>query len=88
MKKQEAVNIVKYLYFLEARLSTDVDDTILKYLRRELDSVDLLEEIIAKERLKLFYEIEADLIKILQLTNDVELTSKSEPWRREFRDIE
>ncbi len=88
MKKQEAVNIVKYLYFLEARLSTDVDDTILKYLRRELDSVDLLEEIIAKERLKLFYEIEADLIKILQLTNDVELTSKSEPWRREFRDNE
>ena len=88
MKKQEAVNIVKYLYFLEARLSSDVDDTVLRYLRRELDSVDLLEEIIAKERLKLFYEIEADLIKILQLTNDVELTSKSEPWRHEFRDIE
>lgn len=88
MNKQEAVNIVKYLYFLEARLSSDVDDTVLRYLRRELDSVDLLEEIIAKERLKLFYEIEADLIKILQLTNDVELTSKSEPWRREFRDIE
>ena len=85
MRQQEVVNIVKYLYFLESRLSADVDDCSLKYLRRELDSVDLLEEIIAKERLRFFYELEADLIKILNLSSDVELNSKSEQWRSELR---
>lgn len=68
MKKQETINIIKYLYYLESRLQADVDDYSYKFIRRELDEVDLLEEIIAKARLKLFYQIEEDLTKILKLS--------------------
>ncbi len=70
MKKQEAVNLVKYLYFVESRLTAAVDDCCIRYLRRELDSVDLLEEIIAKERLKFFYELEEDIVRILKMTTE------------------
>lgn len=70
MKKQEIINLVKYLYYLESRLNNEVDDFQIRYLRRKFDSVDLLEEIIAKERLKFFYQIEDDIIRILNLTGD------------------
>ena len=70
MKKQEAVNLVKYLYFVESRLTAVVDDCSYRYVRRELDSVDLLEEIIAKERLKFFYELESDITRILKMTTE------------------
>lgn len=69
MRKSEAISLVKYLYFTEARLLSIVNDCEYRFIRRELDSVDLLEEIIAKERLKCFYDIEADIIKILNMTS-------------------
>ena len=61
---------MKYLYFLEARLQNDVTDCCNKFVRRELDSDDLLEEIIAKERLNFFYQIEDDIVKILNMTTE------------------
>lgn len=67
MKKRESIDLVKYLYFMESRLLQGVEDCSYRYVRRELDSVDLLEEIIAKERLKFFYEIENSIIKILHM---------------------
>ena len=69
MKKRETIDLVKYLYFMEYRLTEDINDCNYRYVRRDLDSLDLLEEIIAKERLKLFYEIEDVIIKILHLHN-------------------
>ena len=70
MRKQEAVSLVKYLYFTEARLLQAVNDCEYRYVRRELDEVDLLEEIIARSRLKCFYDLEADIIKILKMSYD------------------
>lgn len=70
MKKRETIDLVKYLYFMEYRLLEDINDCNYRYVRRELDSLDLLEEIIAKERLKFFYEIENTIIKILHMYNE------------------
>ena len=72
MKKRETIDLVKYLYFMEDRLLKAVDDCSYRYVRRELDSVDLLEEIIAKERLSFFYEMESSIIKILHMYNEGE----------------
>ncbi len=70
MKKRETIDLVKYLYFMEDRLLKAVNDCNYRYVRREFDSVDLLEEIIAKERLKFFYEMENTIIKILHLSSN------------------
>ena len=70
MKKRETIDLVKYLYFMEARLSNAVQDCSYRYVRRELDSLDLLEEIIAKERLAFFYEMENTIIRILRLREE------------------
>ena len=70
MKKRETIDLVKYLYFMEARLLNAVQDCSYRYVRRELDSLDLLEEIIAKERLAFFYEMENTIIRILRLREE------------------
>lgn len=72
MKKQEAINIVKWIYFTEERLEQAVKDTEYRFVRRDLDSVDLLEEIIAKENLKFFREIQFDLLRIIGLLSNDE----------------
>lgn len=67
MRKQEAISLVKYLYFMQCRLDEAVKDCNYRYVRRELDSIDLLEEIIAIENKKLFEQITGDILHILHL---------------------
>lgn len=67
MRKKEALSVVEYFYHMQARLEAAIADCSYRYVRRELDSVDLLEEIIAKERLKMFNEVMFDVLKILEL---------------------
>ena len=67
MRKKEAISIVEYFYQKEARLEEAVRDCAYRYIRRDLDSVELLEEIIAKEHLNAFREISADVLRILDL---------------------
>lgn len=67
MRKQEAIGIVKYLYFMQSRLDEAVRDCNYRYVRRDLDSIDLLEEIIAIENKKLFEQVTQDILHILNL---------------------
>lgn len=68
MNKREHLSIVEYLYHMETRLENAVTDCSYRYIRRDLDSIELLEEIIAKERLQAFKEFSNDIIRILNLT--------------------
>lgn len=73
MRKQEIISLVGYLYNMEERLENAVKDCSYRYVRRDLDSLDLLEEIIAKERLNCFRDILADILHILHLNaKDIE----------------
>lgn len=73
MRKQESINLIQYLYCAEERLQNAVKDCSYRYVRRDLDSLDLLEEIIAKERLNCFRDISADILHILHLNaKDIE----------------
>lgn len=72
MRKQERISIIEYLYHMQARLENEVNCCLYRSVRRDLDSVDLLEEIIAKERLRLFNDIMFDIVRILKLTGNVE----------------
>ena len=68
MRKREAIEIVQDLLFMESRLENAVKDCNYRYVRRDLDSIDLLEEIIAIENKKLFETISGDILRILHLT--------------------
>ncbi len=68
MRKGESISLVQYLYATEQKLENAVSDCSYRYVRRNLDSIDLLEEIIAKERLNCFRELSADILSILKLT--------------------
>ena len=70
MRRRDRINIVEYLYHMEARLEDAVRDCSYRYIRRDLDSVELLEEIIANENLKLFKGIRDDFCRILQLSEE------------------
>lgn len=54
MRKQEHISLMQYFYNMQIRLENAVKDCSYRYIRRDLDSIDLLEEIIAKERLNAF----------------------------------
>lgn len=67
MRKKERISIIEYFYHMEARLEDAVRDCAYRYIRRDLDSVDLLEEIIAKERLNAFRDFSFDVLRILDM---------------------
>lgn len=67
MRKQEKINLIRYLLQVDNRLESTLNDCEMRFVRRELDSVDLLEEIIAKENLKLFRAITNDILHIFNL---------------------
>ena len=67
MRKKERLSIVEYFYHMQVRLEAAVTDCSFRYIRREFDSVDHLEEIIAKERLKMFNEVMFDVLNLLEL---------------------
>ena len=70
MRKNEAISVLSYLYNMESKLNYVVECTEYRFVRRELDEVDLLEEIIAKANYKMFLQIEHDLLKILGFATD------------------
>lgn len=70
MRKQEKISLVQYLYNMEERLTSAERDCNYRFVRRDLDSVDLLEQIIALENLKLFRQVSGDIIRILALNDD------------------
>lgn len=72
MNKGEFISINQYLYNMEERLENVVKDCSYRYIRRDLDSVELLEEIIAKERLQAFKEFSFDIRRILRINEDRE----------------
>lgn len=67
MRKKEAISLVQYLYNMDCRLEDAVKDCNYRYVRRDLDSIDLLEEIISIENKKLFEQISGDILRILRL---------------------
>lgn len=71
MTTKEKDKLLAYLYIVEDRLEAAYKDCNYRYVRRELDSVDLLEEIIALERLNAFKDFKADVLKLLNLMGDV-----------------
>ncbi|MCD7723052.1 MAG: hypothetical protein LUH82_03760 [Clostridiales bacterium] len=73
MRKGEIISLVEYFYHQQARLEAAVRDCGYRYIRRDLDSVDLLEEIIAKERLIEFNRVMADVLRILEICEKVSL---------------
>lgn len=58
--------IYKYLYYKSEQLNNEVNILCSRHYKRSLDSVELLEEIIAKERLNLMRELEKDIIHLLK----------------------
>lgn len=75
MRKQEKISLVEYLYNMQERLENAVKDCSYRYVRRDLDSLDLLEEIIAKERLNCFMDISADILHILKMNGEENIDS-------------
>lgn len=75
MRKQEKISLVEYLYNMQERLENAVKDCSYRYVRRDLDSLDLLEEIIAKERLNCFMDISADILHILKMNGEEDIDS-------------
>lgn len=71
MTTKEKDKLLAYLYICEDRLEAAYKDCNYRYVRRDLDSVDLLEEIIALERLNAFKDFKADVLKLLNLMGDV-----------------
>lgn len=70
LNKKEIISLQQYLYCAEERLEEVLKDCNYRYVRRELDSLDLLEEIIARERLNCFKDVSADIRHILQLNGN------------------
>lgn len=68
MKKKEAISLLQWMYVTEERLTNVVSATEYRFIRRELDEVDLLEEIIAKSNLKFFQAMERDILRIIGLS--------------------
>ena len=71
MNRLEKISLIQYLYCTEERLENAVKDCSYRYVRRDLDSLDLLEEIIAKERLNCFRDVSADILHILKLNGEI-----------------
>lgn len=71
MNRLEKISLIQYLYCAEERFENAVRDCSYRYVRRDLDSLDLLEEIIAKERLNCFRDISADILHILKLNGEI-----------------
>lgn len=75
MNKSERDMLSKYLYYAEERLEGAVRDCSYRYVRRELDSIDLLEEILAKNKLECFRQFAYDVTRLLKLDkSSAELT--------------
>lgn len=68
MRKKENLSIAEYLYLKELRLEDAYKLCQYRYIRRDLDEVELLEEIIAKVRLEAFKEFSFDIRRILKLS--------------------
>lgn len=71
MNKKEKISLIGYLYNVEERLRAAQQDCSYRFVRRDLDSIDLLEEIIAKENYKFFKAISSDIIEILRLNGEL-----------------
>lgn len=67
MTSKEKDLITQYFYLYENRLEDNIKEHDIRACRRRLDSLDLLEEIIAKERYIMFQSIRDDIMKILNL---------------------
>ena len=70
MRKHEHISLMQYFYNMQIRLENAVKDCSYRYIRRDLDSIDLLEEIIAKERLNAFNDFMHDVLTILKLNEE------------------
>lgn len=67
MTEVEKMLIYEYFFNYETRLEESVDVWDIRATRRRLDSVDHLEEIIAKERLIMFRSVRDDILLLLKL---------------------
>lgn len=76
MRKQEHISLMQYFYNMQIRLENAVKDCSYRYIRRDLDSIDLLEEIIAKERLNAFNDIMFDILTILKLNEEQSIDNR------------
>lgn len=67
MTQKEIDLLAKYFYFAEERLIDDERNMRDRTFRRDLDSIDLLEHIIAVERLRCFREFVMDVRHLLRM---------------------
>lgn len=68
MTENEKILIFEYFNNYQSRLENSVDVWDLRATRRNLDCIDHLEEIIAKERLKMFKSVRDDILLLLKLS--------------------
>lgn len=66
MTNKEKEKLYEYFYVAEIRLEENVDIWDMRATRRRLDSVDHLEEILAKEQLKTFRAVRDDILNLLK----------------------
>lgn len=69
MTENEKMLIYEYFSNYQAKLEQAVDVWDLRATRRCLDCIDHLEEIIAKERLKMFKSVRDDILLLLKLSS-------------------
>lgn len=67
MRQREKDLLMAYFYNYEIRLEDNVNSYDIRACRRRLDSLDHLEEIIAKERLNMFKSVREDIIRLLMI---------------------
>ena len=66
MTNKEKEKLYEYFYVAEIRLEENVDIWDMRATRSRLDSVDHLEEILAKEQLKTFRAVRDDILNLLK----------------------
>lgn len=69
MTQKEKELLTEYLYNMDMRLDSAISDCSYRFVRRDLDELDLLEEILAHNTYKAFKQFAGDIIRILNLAD-------------------
>lgn len=69
MTQKEKELLTEYLYNMDMRLDSAISDCSYRFVRRDLDELDLLEEILAHNTYKAFKQFSSDIVRILKLAD-------------------
>lgn len=69
MTQAEKELLSEYFYNMDMRLDAAISDCSYRFVRRDLDELDLLEEILAHNTYKAFCQFANDVTSLLKLDN-------------------